>query len=94
MIDISGNVASRIGIAKGQDLYDDDYDFDEMNPKIEKIFMEEDNRFFDDEEVVTPKMRAFLKVENMVIPVSHVVDYNKELAVARDERYGYVDEHK
>lgn len=28
----------RIGIAKGQDLYDDDYDFDEMNPEIAKMF--------------------------------------------------------
>ncbi|MCM1179732.1 MAG: hypothetical protein NC347_05725 [Clostridium sp.] len=31
-------VAERIGIAKGQNLYDDDYDFDEMNPEIEKMF--------------------------------------------------------
>lgn len=30
--------SNRIGIAKGQDLYDDDYDFDEMNPEIEKMF--------------------------------------------------------
>ncbi|MBD5507468.1 MAG: hypothetical protein HDR05_05340 [Lachnospiraceae bacterium] len=87
-------MASRIGIAKGQDLYNDDYDFDEMNPEIEKIFMEEDNKFFDDEEVVTPKMRAFLELGNMVIPISQVVDYNKELAVARDEQCGYVNEHK
>lgn len=28
----------RIGIAKGQNLYDDDYDFDEMNPEIAKMF--------------------------------------------------------
>ena len=28
----------RIGIAKGQNLYDDEYDFDEMNPEIAKIF--------------------------------------------------------
>ncbi len=28
----------RIGIAKGQDLYDNEYDFDEMNPEIEKMF--------------------------------------------------------
>ena len=31
-------ISSRIGIAKGQKLYDDDYDFDEMNPEIEKMF--------------------------------------------------------
>ena len=41
MVNILGNVANRIGIAKGQDLYDEDYDFDEMNPDIEKMFMEE-----------------------------------------------------
>lgn len=32
--------AKRIGIAKGQNLYDDTYDFDEMNPEIEKMFGE------------------------------------------------------
>ena len=31
-------VANRIGIARGQDLYDDEYDFDEMNPEIAKMF--------------------------------------------------------
>ncbi|MCM1057761.1 MAG: hypothetical protein NC517_09155 [Firmicutes bacterium] len=31
-------VARRIGIAKGQKLYDDNYDFDEMNPEIAKMF--------------------------------------------------------
>lgn len=30
----------RIGIAKGQNLYDDEYDFDEMNPEISKMFIE------------------------------------------------------
>ena len=28
----------RIGVAKGQKLYDDDYDFDEMNNDIAKMF--------------------------------------------------------
>ena len=31
-------ITKRIGIARGQDLYDDDYDFDEMNPEIAKMF--------------------------------------------------------
>ena len=31
-------VANRVGIARGQDLYDDEYDFDEMNPEIAKMF--------------------------------------------------------
>ena len=30
--------SNRIGIARGQDLYDDEYDFDEMNPEIAKMF--------------------------------------------------------
>lgn len=29
-------ITKRIGIARGQNLYDDDYDFDEMNPEIAK----------------------------------------------------------
>lgn len=28
----------RIGVAKGEKLYDDDYDFDEMNDDIAKMF--------------------------------------------------------
>ena len=31
-------VRRRIGIAKGQDLYDDDYDLDELNPEIAEMF--------------------------------------------------------
>ena len=31
-------VSKRIGIAKGQKLYDDSYDFDEMNPEIARMF--------------------------------------------------------
>ncbi|MCH5345409.1 MAG: hypothetical protein J1E64_15400 [Acetatifactor sp.] len=31
-------VANRVGIARGQELYDDEYDFDEMNPEIAKMF--------------------------------------------------------
>ena len=34
----TSKISDRIGIAKGQDLYDDDYDFDEMNPEIAKLF--------------------------------------------------------
>ena len=30
--------SKRIGIAKGQVLYEDDYDFDEMNSEIAKMF--------------------------------------------------------
>lgn len=31
-------ITKRIGIARGQNLYDDDYDFDEMNTEIAKMF--------------------------------------------------------
>lgn len=31
-------ITKRIGIARGQNLYNDDYDFDEMNPEIAKMF--------------------------------------------------------
>ena len=27
-----------VAFARGQNLYDDDYDFDEMNPEIAKMF--------------------------------------------------------
>ncbi len=37
-------VADRIGIVRGQDLYDNEYDFDEMNPEIAKMFGEADHR--------------------------------------------------
>ncbi|MDE5939630.1 MAG: hypothetical protein K2H37_11165 [Lachnospiraceae bacterium] len=34
----SATISKRIGIAKGQHLYDDDYDFDEMNSEIALMF--------------------------------------------------------
>ena len=49
MADILRNVANRIGIAEGQDLYDDNYDFDEMNLEIAKMFMRENTKPSDDE---------------------------------------------
>ena len=45
--------------------------------------------FFDTE--ANPKMKAFLELEEMLVPVSHELDYDKELAKARDEKYGYLD---
>lgn len=40
-----------------------------------------------DEVTVAPKMRAFLELEKMLNPVSQELDYDKELAEARDKRY-------
>ena len=39
---------------------------------------------------VTPKMRAFLELENMLVPVSEELDYDKELEEAREEKYGSI----
>lgn len=44
-----------------------------------------------DETALTPKMKAFLELEKMLSPVSYELDYDKELAEARDEKYGYID---
>ena len=44
-----------------------------------------------DEVTVTPKMRAFLELEKMLIPVSQELDYDRELGEARDERYGRIN---
>lgn len=34
----TNTISKRIGIAKGEGLYDDSYDFDEMNPEIARLF--------------------------------------------------------
>lgn len=44
-----------------------------------------------DEVAVTTKMRAFLQLEKMIVPVSPELDYDKELSEARDERYGNIN---
>lgn len=41
-------------------------------------------------ESITAKMKAFQQLENMIVPVP-TLDYDQELAEARDERYGYTD---
>lgn len=45
----------------------------------------------DDKEALTPKMKAFLELEQMLVPVQEELDYDKELAEARQEKYGYID---
>lgn len=37
---------------------------------------------------VTPKMKAFLELEDMLVPMAQELDYDKELAEARNEKYG------
>ena len=44
-----------------------------------------------EEATVTPKMMAFLELEKLIVPMSQELDYDKELAEARDEKYGYPD---
>lgn len=43
---------------------------------------------FEEEAAITPKMKAFLELEKMLVPISEDLDYEKELAEARDEKYG------
>lgn len=43
--------------------------------------------------ITTPKTRALGEIENMLVPVSHELGYDKALAEARDERYGYKNGH-
>lgn len=40
---------------------------------------------------VSPKMKAFWDLEKMIVPISGELDYDKELAEARDEKYGCFD---
>lgn len=40
----------------------------------------------EEEPEVTPKMSAFLELEKMLVPTSQELDYDKELAEARDEK--------
>lgn len=36
-------------------------------------------------------MKAFLELEELLVPVSQELDYKKELAEARDKKYGCLD---
>lgn len=40
---------------------------------------------------ISPKMKAFWELEKMIVPISSELDYDKELAEARDEKYGCLD---
>lgn len=40
---------------------------------------------------MSPKMKAFWELERMIVPISQELDYDKELAEARDEKYGRLD---
>ncbi|MCM1283218.1 MAG: hypothetical protein NC180_02675 [Muribaculaceae bacterium] len=42
-------------------------------------------------ETLTSEMKAFLELEQMLFPIQNELDYEKELAEARQEKYGYLD---
>lgn len=42
------------------------------------------------DEEITPKMKAFMELEQMLVQASEDLDYDKELAKARDEKYGNI----
>lgn len=48
------------------------------------------DRSHESETNVSPKLKAFLDLEQMVKPVPEL-DYEKELEEARDKKYGYPD---
>ncbi len=47
-----------------------------------------EKKSIEEESAITPKMKAFLELEKMLVPISEDLDYEKELAEARDEKYG------
>lgn len=73
----------RIRIVKGQDLHGND----------DKLNLEDKEREPDDRTAETDKMKAFLELEEMLAPVSQELDYEKELAEARDDKYGNTDRY-
>ena len=40
---------------------------------------------------ISPKMKAFWELESMIVPISQELDYDKEMAEARDEKYDCPD---
>ncbi len=48
-------------------------------------------QFSHPKETLTPEMKAFLELEQMLVPIQEELDYDKELAEARQEKYGYID---
>lgn len=40
---------------------------------------------------MSPKMRAYRELERMIVPIPEELDYDEELAEARDEKYGGLD---
>lgn len=50
-----------------------------------------DGSFILREMEMSPKMKAYRELERMIVPISQTLDYDKELAEARDEKYGYLD---
>lgn len=73
----------RIRIVKGQDLHGND----------DKLNLEDKEREPDGRTAETDKMKAFLELEEMLVPVSQELDYEKELAEARDDKYGNTDRY-
>ena len=46
---------------------------------------------YESKQPVNSKMAAFLELEKMLVPILPELDYDKELAEARNEKYGYTD---
>lgn len=59
--------------------------------KVLKSNVLKSGQFSHTRETLTPEMKAFLELEQMLVPVQKELDYDKELAEARREKYGYID---
>ena len=70
-----------IEIVKGQGLYDN-CDKPNLGDEVRKLGYRT---------AEADKMKAFLELEEMLVPVSQELDYEKELAEARDDKYGNID---
>lgn len=58
--------------------------------KVLKSNVLKEGQFSHTKETLSPEMKAFLELEQMLVPIQEELDYDKELAEARQEKYGYI----
>lgn len=58
--------------------------------KVLKRNVLKEGQFSHTKETLSPEMEAFLELEQMLVPIQEELDYDKELAEARQEKYGYI----
>ncbi len=58
--------------------------------KVLKSNVLKERQFSHTKETLSPEMKAFLELEQMLVPIQEELDYDKELAEARQEKYGHI----